>query len=332
VDLGGLRISELVARRRAVVGRGGARRSTRGRGVAPVRCRHDVHVVGRPPVRPLRRCGAERGNAADRRPARADGRVRGRRLGEGDASDRLRGHHRRTGCHERRERHDRGVDERVARRGAGRAGAAASLGIGLAAGARSCADRRVGHQARGHGYVGGVDRRRGAGVVSGREHSASRTGVRRHPARRVRSRPRRPRAHWCRGRRVRGPGLGPRARRRCGDARREARIRSAAAGAPRRRRRLLGARRGADARVRRAGEGANVRERHGSRIAARRSRAGVLACAFARAETGRSRARRRNPARFPARLRAIRRRAGRPRVRRAIAGGRARRPGRVDGG
>ena len=68
-------------RRRAVAGSGGARRPARGRGAAAPRRRHDVHVVGRAPVRALRRRGAERRLAARRRASRADRGVRGRRVG-----------------------------------------------------------------------------------------------------------------------------------------------------------------------------------------------------------------------------------------------------------
>ena len=60
-----------------------------------------------------------------------------------------------------------------------------------------------------------------------------------------------------------------------------------------------------------AGTGPGVRQRHGARAAARRPRARVLARPVARVEGSRPRARRGDPARLPARLRAVRRRAGR---------------------
>ena len=97
------------------------------------------------------------------------------------------------------------------------------------------------------------------------------------------------------------------------------------------RRRLLGARGSADARVRGSGARTGVRERHGSRHAARRSRARVLAGAFGRVEGSRSRARRGNAARLPARLRPFRRRARRAPVRRRERDRAARRARGVDG-
>ena len=78
------------------------------RGVAAPRRRHDVHVVGRPPVRAVRRRGAGR-SPARRRAPRADRDVRGRRLGEGHPPARLRGADRGSGRHQRRERDDRGA-------------------------------------------------------------------------------------------------------------------------------------------------------------------------------------------------------------------------------
>ena len=53
-------LPQRVARDRAVDGDGGSRRSPRGRGAPPPRCRHDVHAVGRAPLRALRRRGAGR--------------------------------------------------------------------------------------------------------------------------------------------------------------------------------------------------------------------------------------------------------------------------------
>ena len=63
---------------------------------------YDGAVQTRPPAR--------------RRPPRADRDVRRRRLGQGDAPARVRGAHRGPGRHQRRERDDRGVHERLADR------------------------------------------------------------------------------------------------------------------------------------------------------------------------------------------------------------------------
>ena len=249
VDRRARRVPQRGARRRAVARRGGARRSARGRGVAPPRRRHDVHAVGRAPVRALRRRGAERRHAARRRAPRADRGVRGRRLGEGHAPPRVRGDHRRPGRHERCERDDRGVDERLAGRRARGPRAAGALGIGLAAGARPRADRRVGHEAA-------ATATSAASIVAEVDAACSR--------------PRTPH---------RGPtfvdipldAFGPaivelpavgrrrvraERRRRRDRAGRRAGRRGGAAGAGRGRRRVLGAGRGRDARVRRAGAGA----------------------------------------------------------------------------
>ena len=71
---------------------GGARRPARGRGAAAARRRHDVHAVGRAPLRALRRRGADGPPAVDMRHEQtatfaAEG------LGEGDAPARVRGAH-----------------------------------------------------------------------------------------------------------------------------------------------------------------------------------------------------------------------------------------------
>ena len=71
----------------------------------------------------------------------------------------VRGAHRRAGRHQRRERDDGGVDERLAGGRARRARAAGAVGSGLAAGARPRPDRRVRDQAR-------RDRRPGASIVT----------------------------------------------------------------------------------------------------------------------------------------------------------------------
>ena len=65
------------------------------------------------------------------------------------------------GRHQRRERDDRGVDERLAGDRARRARAAGAVGRGLAAGARPRPDRRAGHQDGRDRDLGRVDRRRG---------------------------------------------------------------------------------------------------------------------------------------------------------------------------
>ena len=77
-------------------------------------------------------------------------------------------------------RHERFADGR-----ARRAGAAAAVGRGLAAGARPRADRRAGRRRRAATATSAaVDRRRGRRRVPRRAHAAPRPDVRRHPARR----------------------------------------------------------------------------------------------------------------------------------------------------
>ena len=211
-----------------------------------------------------------------------------------------------TGRDERRERDDRGADERFADGRARRPRAAGPLGRGLAAGARPRPDRRAGHEDGRDRDLGRVDRRRSRRRVPRRAHAAPRPDVRRHPARRVRARARST-FRRSSGDAFRGAAPDPDAIARVAELVGDV----GAAGARRRRRRLLGARRGRDARVRRGRARAGVRQRHGPRHAARRPRARVLAGALGRAEGSRSRARRRDAARLPPRLRALRRRAGR---------------------
>ena len=192
--------------------------------------------------------------------------VRGRRLGEGHAPARLRGAHRRTGRHQRRERDDRGADERLADGRAGRARAAGALGRRLAAGARPRADRRVGHEDGRDRDLGRVDRRRGRCRVPRRPHAAPRPDVRRHPARRVRARRRRAAGRrQCRrgsGRDRPTPTRSRASPTLVGDG--------AAAGAGRRRRRVLGARARTPMRAFvEAARSPGVRERHGPRARCR---------------------------------------------------------------
>ena len=170
---------------------GRARRPARRRGAAGARRRRDVHVVGRASVRALRRRGAGR-PASRRHAARADRDVRSRGLGEGDATVGLRRAHRRPRRHERRQRDDRGRHERHADGGDRRSRAPAPLGLRLAAGARPRPDRRVGREARrDRGRRGSIVARVARRVCRG-AHAAPRSDVRRHPARRVRARFRRP--------------------------------------------------------------------------------------------------------------------------------------------
>ena len=262
--------------------------------------------------------------AADRHAPRADRGVRRRRLGEGDAAARVRGDHGRAGRHQRRERDDRGVDERFAGGRARRARAAAAMGLGVVAGARSRPDRRVGHEARRDRDVGRVDRRRGRRRVP--RPRPRRTAVpRSSTSRSTRSGPatsRFPRST------ARGAVPSPTA----------TRSRGSRSWSPARSGPVLVAggdvywadAETRDARVRRAGAHSHVRQRDGPRHAARRSRARVLARPVGRAEAGRPRARRGHAARLPARLRSLRRRAGRAPVRRRVADRGARRARRVD--
>ena len=116
---------------------------------------------------------------------------------------------------------------------------------------------------------------------------------------------------------LRGATPDPDAVQRVADARR----RVGAAGAVRRRRRVLGPRR----RTRcvafaEAARVPGVRQRHGPRHAPGRPRARVLARPVGRAEGSRPRARRGDAARLPARVRPVRRRAGRAPVRRRDRG------------
>ena len=102
---------------------------------------------------------------------------------------------------------------------------------------------------------------------------------------------------------------------------REARRRGRATGAVRRRRRVLGARRRRAASRSRRRRGVPVFvQRHGPRHDPGRPRARVLAGAVGRAEGSRPRARRGDAARLPARVRPVRRRAGRAPVRRRDRG------------
>ena len=86
-----------------------------------------------------------------RRPPRADGDLRGRGDGQADPPAGGGRAHRRPGRHQRRERHDDGVVQRLAPGRARRPGRPGPLGVGVAAGARPRPDRRLGHQVGGDG-------------------------------------------------------------------------------------------------------------------------------------------------------------------------------------
>ena len=215
--------------------------------------------------------------------------------------------YRRPGHHQRCQRDDRGRHERIAD-GRRRRSRAAALGQRLAARARPRADRRVGGEARRDGDVGGVDRRGVGRGVPGGADAAPRPRVRRHPARRLRSG---------------GTSTSPQSiRLRSGAWRpiprpckpsRKARGRIGATGALRGRRRVLGPRRRRARRVRGGGPHPCVRQWNGTRARSQPTTSLVLLrSVIGRAEGSRPRARRRDTARLPTRVRPVRRRSGGP--------------------
>ncbi len=137
---------------------GGSRRRERRRARRPAgragaeepRGQQAVHPLGRAPVLDLRRLQGG-GDRRRRHPPRAVGRLRGDRLGEGDAAARRLRPDRGLRRDERDERDRQRPGRRRAADGDGRPGARDALGLGLAAGDRSPALRRAAGEVGGDG-------------------------------------------------------------------------------------------------------------------------------------------------------------------------------------
>ena len=180
-----------------------------GRRAEGFRRRRDLHVERRAHLAAVRG-RPQPGGAGGRHPSRAVGDLRRRGLrqthsapGCGRADGRPRDHQRGVGG-------DVGMVQRVAGRRARRTGAARALGGGFVAGARPRPDPRVDHQAGDDAHRSGQGRRGRArrGGAGGR--TPPRAGVRRLPARRLRTGIRRG------ARRRRADGAGSRPGPRCG--------------------------------------------------------------------------------------------------------------------
>ena len=161
------------------------------------------------------------------------GDVRGRGLRQAHPAPGSGGAHRRARCHQRCVGGDLGALQRVAAGRAGRSGTVGAMGRRIVAGVRPHARAGADHEALGDGRRCGDGRRTGARRGPARHRAASRAGVPRLPARRVRPvgrrRARRPGAATgatARSRRRRSSGPADRRRR--------------ASGVPGRQRRLLG--------------------------------------------------------------------------------------------